>query len=413
MNLLVRSLSPSGQQASSSNAPSSRSKQQSRHANESKSRHARQSNLSSFGYTQPHMVLHLDADPVPQTALSASTPTSPRSYPWSRFQKPKSGNKPYYDSFSSAPSPDANFDYYEYFSNYGKLSSSPSASPITSPDDPWSHERIRLHEASGGSSRYLGPEPGTTSQPSSFRPGSLSFRKLFRRPGPPSPSQEYPVIGDQMLDRRRPPMPPHYSHFNHSASSPPSPLPTVPSGPSHASSTAPQIKRYFSSPADSCDNQRIMPSGDSYAIIRPVPALDNRQPHYASYRIPSESAYHCQVDTPCLARDALPPAGRQGSFSQPVRYRRRESSLGPPPDRYSRPESHPEAAPQEHLERQPPGLRPELDDFRQGSRISQSLYRISFIETNVYLPQDVPASSASPELMPPHHRFHKHLHGEW
>jgi hypothetical protein len=44
---------------------------------------------------------------------------------------------------------------------------------------------------------------------------------------------------------------------------------------------------------------------------------------------------------------------------------------------------------------------------------SGPLFRISFIETNVYIPQDVPASSTSPEHMPPHHRFQKHLHGEW
>jgi hypothetical protein len=44
-----------------------------------------------------------------------------------------------------------------------------------------------------------------------------------------------------------------------------------------------------------------------------------------------------------------------------------------------------------------------------------NLFRISFIETNVYIPQDVPASSSSPQHMPSfHHRFNnKHLHGEW
>ena len=43
-----------------------------------------------------------------------------------------------------------------------------------------------------------------------------------------------------------------------------------------------------------------------------------------------------------------------------------------------------------------------------------NLFRISFIETNVYIPQDVPASSSSPTHLPYSHRFNnKHLHGEW
>ena len=407
MNLLARSLSPSGQQASSPTASSSRSKQN-RRANESKSRHARQTNLSAYGYTQPHMLFQLDADPVPEPV---SSPTSPRSYPWSRFQKQKSSSRPYYDSFSSVPSPDGNFDYFEYFSNYGKLSSSPSTSPVVSPDEPWSRERFQLYEP-GTSSRYLGPEPGSRSQPSSFRPGSISFRKLFRRSGPPSPPHAFPVIGDQSPDTLRPPFPgpSHYSHYNHSASSPPSPLPAASSGPNHAAapSAAPLIKRYFSSPADS-SGHLVMPSADPYAIIRPVPSLDNHHTHYASYPLPPNSYVRCPTDSPSLHRV---PADRSRCPLPPGRYRSRESSLGPP-DRYLRPESIQQAVLAHQLEREPPEERSEQNDFRSSGRPPRSLYRISFIETNVYMPQDVPASSSSPEHMPPHHRFHKHLHGEW
>ena len=80
------------------------------------------------------------------------------------------------------------------------------------------------------------------------------------------------------------------------------------------------------------------------------------------------------------------------------------------PDRYARSDA-----------RQPPLThlagpeRPEQADRsrRASAMVTGSLYRISFIETNAYVPLDVPTSSSSPEHMPPLHRLHQHLHGEW
>lgn len=64
----------------------------------------------------------------------------------------------------------------------------------------------------------------------------------------------------------------------------------------------------------------------------------------------------------------------------------------------------------------PPLLSPPYEahalPFPGPSSSGRAPYRISFIETNVYIPRDVPSSSASPEHLP-HARFHKHLHGEW
>lgn len=401
MNLLARSLSPSGQQASPVAPSSSRSK-----AKSVKSRHARPSNLSPSGYTQPHMLFQLEADPVQEVV---STPASPKSYPWSRFQRQKSATaRPYYDSFASAQSPEGNFDYYEYFCNYGKLSS--SASPITSPDEPWSRERTHAPEPRP---RARNPtEPGTSSHPLSFRPSNISFRKLFRRPGPPSPSSPFAVTDGPVPDPLSPPLPgpAHYSQYHISSSSPPSPEHRGPFAPSHAVDPLPasKIKRYFSQPSDS-GAHLVLPVNPYDSIHQHMPSLHNQQPYLSSYHMPPDPVRH-YPDSPAVHRkwdDGM----LDRALGPPRPHRSRDPSLGPLPDRYARVDGRQQSV----IHTADPPERPEQADRsrRPSTTATGSLYRISFIETNAYVPQDVPTSSSSPEHMPPLHRLHQPLHGEW
>lgn len=162
MNLLVRSLSPSGQPSSSGStgSPSGNRSSRGNTFSPAKSFFRQRSSTNTgsspkhrLGHSrsyagdrdyhpsvQPHILFDLDADPprishnnlissstVPSSPTSVSTASTvtPSTKPsWLRLRKPLSTGRFTSDRFSSPPTP-SDFDYYEYFSNYARSPSDP------------------------------------------------------------------------------------------------------------------------------------------------------------------------------------------------------------------------------------------------------------------------------------------------
>lgn len=336
MNLLTRSLT-SNAAASSSATPASRP---------SHSGHGIGHGLNSkvpSSYAQQQMQFHMNNDsdagpfpmggncrqiPVKKGGIQMPPPPSPGQLAPGHYQQQQTA---YADQFAASPTSSAgapNFDYYEYYSNYGRLLQTPPESPEGNISYVQQHPVTpRLEDMSP---EERGPRLGGTrfGQQPNQEQGS---RKFWRRSGPPK-----------------------YDH-----------LPESPDGRGHLNAS--QLQQTSHHPLEHAGQQQHLQN------------IELRTPSPPQRRMSTK-------------------AGGQPQSSMKVKGRQMTSP------------------PQSPLGTEPPLVSPPYEITPHfpptgGDRLTGDTcpYRISFIETNVYIPRDV---NTSPEHLP-HTRFHKHAHGEW
>ncbi|KAI1295478.1 hypothetical protein HDE_05355 [Halotydeus destructor] len=233
------------------------------------------------------------------------------------------------DPFQTSPTSGNSFDYFEYFSNYGRLLSTPPSSP----------EQLYAPRLEDLSPEQRGPRLGGARFGMEDTTG---VKKFWRRSGPPkyelapdSPDK----YRDHMLPPGRHPLPPE---------APP--------------------RRKSQQLAFQLDPRKQAPLGP------PSPALGPKSGH--AVKLKRFASSPTSPTTPPVQSFPFAPAPMLSSPGDPLTLRGMARASG-------------------------------VRDA--SSSPSTELFRISFIETNVYIPRDIPSS---PEHFA-HQRFHKHLHGEW